>query len=154
MAKGYFIKKKKAKSSAGQPLKKTNVFLMVLLSIFTLGFYMGVWWLNRKNDIRQLSERNYIPFGWWQFFAAGLFLFLLLNILKKFIFTEYSFLYIESYDTIFTFFYIGLLNYSAFRLAELLENRTEIRFNRILLTVFTLFYIQFKVNKEHKIQAS
>ncbi|WP_075618562.1 DUF4234 domain-containing protein [Paenisporosarcina indica] len=146
--------KNKMSLNVSQPLKKTNLFVMILLSFFSLGFYMSVWWLKRKDDIRQLSEKNYIPFGWWKFFALGLFMFLLLNILRAFIFTDYGFLVIESFDTIFTFFFIGLLNYSSFRLAETLESKTDIRFNRILLTLFNLFYIQFKVNKEHKLQTT
>jgi hypothetical protein len=129
-----------------QPLKNVNIIVMVLLSIFSLGFYMGVWMLNRKNDIQQLSMRNHISFGLWRLFTVGLFLFLSLNILKNFIFTEYGFLLIDSYDTIFTFFFIGLVNYSAFRLVELLEKKTDMKFNKVLLT----FYIQFKVNKEYK----
>jgi len=143
--------KDNSNNNVNQPLKKVNIIVMVLLSIFSLGFYMGVWMLNRKNDIQQLSTRNYISFGLWIFFTVGLFLFLSLNILKNFIFTEYGFLLIDSYDTIFTFFYIGLVNYSAFRLAELLEKKTDLKFNKVLLTFFNVFYIQFKVNKEYKI---
>ncbi len=133
-----------------QPIKKVNIIVMVLLSIISLGFYMGVWMLNRKNDIQQLSTRNHISFGLWRLFTVGLFLFLSLNILKNFIFTEYGFLLIDSFDTIFTFFFIGLVSYSAFRLAELLEKKTDLKFNKVLLTFFNVFYIQFKVNKEYK----
>jgi len=146
--------KNKLVSHERQPLKKINLFVVILLSIFSLGFYMSVWWLKRKDEIRQLSEKNHIPFGWWKFFALGLFMFLLLNILKNFIFTDYGFLVVESFDTIFTFFFIGLLNYSSFRLAETLESKTDLRFNRILLTFFNFFYIQFKVNKQHKLQTT
>lgn len=45
---------------------------------------------------------------------------------------------------------IGLVNYSAFRLSELLEKKTDLKFNKVLLTFFNVFYIHFKVDKEYK----
>ena len=127
--------------------KRANVLLMIFLSIFSLGLYIGIWFINRKKDLEIFDRKRTIPFKWWNVFVAILFIFLLLNIVKNFFFTEYGFLYIESFDIIFTFFMMGLVNYSAFRIAEALEENTDIELNRVLLFFFTIFYLQHKVNR-------
>lgn len=128
-------------------LKPANVIFMILMSVFSLGVYIGVWFLNRKHDIEKMDDRKTVPFIWWKLFTVVLIMFLILHIIKNFIFTDYGFLYIESFDTIFTFFMIGLVNYSAFRIAESIEDNTEIEFNRVLLFMFNIFYIQYKTNR-------
>ncbi len=127
--------------------KRANVLLMIILSIFSLGLYIGIWFINRKKDLEIFDRKRTIPFKWWNVFVAILFVFMLLNMLKNFVFTEYGFLYIESFDIIFTFFMMGLVNYSAFRSAEALEENTDIEFNRVLLFFFTIFYLQHKSNR-------
>ncbi|MFX3673025.1 MAG: hypothetical protein ACE3JQ_01075 [Paenisporosarcina sp.] len=141
------MRKNTSLQTIGTLLKPANVILMIFLSIFSLGVYIGVWFLNRKCDIEKMDDRKTVPFMWWKLCTAVLIVFLILNIIKNFIFTEYGFLYIESFDTIFTFFMVGLVNYSAFRIAESIEDKTEIEFNRVLLFLFTIFYIQFKTNR-------
>lgn len=131
----------------GTILKRVNVFLMIILSIFSLGVYIGIWFINRARELKLLDQKRRIPFKWWNFFTGILIIFLGLNIIKNFVFSDFGFLYIESFDTIFSFFLIGLLNYSAFRIAEVFEEKEDIEFNRILLFFFTIFYIQFKTNR-------
>ena len=138
-------------------LKKVPVWLMVLLSFFSLGFYMGIWMLNRKEDIKEMKLAHHLPFLWWRIVTFLLLLFFFLNIFRNFIFTEFGYLYVESLDTIFTFFFLGLLYYSTFRIREVVEEVSTITYNKYLLFFFHIFYIQYKVNRnvvDHPTQSS
>ena len=128
-------------------LKKIPVWLMVLLSIISLGFYMGLWVLNRKEDMKELRKSHHIPFLLWTVATILLCVFAFLTIFNKFIFTEIGYLYVESFDTIFAFFFIGLLYYSTFRIREIIEGVSSISYNKYLLFFFHIFYIQYKVNR-------
>lgn len=128
-------------------LKNVPIWLMILLSIISLGAYIGLWMVNRKNDLDDLKKLNHIPFALWTFFTVGLFIFLFLNVFNHFIFSNIGSLYVESFDTIFTFFFVGLLYYSIFRIRDVIEESTAIKFNVYLLFFFHIFYIQYKVNQ-------
>ncbi|MCG7344232.1 hypothetical protein MHZ92_08810 [Sporosarcina sp. ACRSL] len=131
-----------------QPLlKKVPIWLMILLSVLSLGFYLGFWLLNRKRDLNALQSTNHIPFTLWTISTVLLIVFFFLNTFNHFIFSNIGYLYVESMDTIFTFFFIGLLYYSAFRIRELIEETSTITFNKYLLFFFHIFYIQYKVNQ-------
>lgn len=129
-------------------LKKVPIWLMVILSVISLGSYIGLWMVNRKNDINDIKKVNHIPFSLWTFFTVVLFVFLFLNVFNHFIFSEIGSLYVESFDTIFTFFFIGLLYYSVFRIRDVIEEKTTMTFNKYLLFFFHIFYIQYKINRK------
>ena len=129
-------------------LKKVPVWLMVLLSIFSLGFYMGFWILNRREDIKEMKSVHHIPFLWWRIVTLLLVVLFFLNIFHPFFFTEFGYLHIESFDIIFTFFFIGLLYYTAFRIREVIEDVSTINYNSYLLFFFHIFYIQYKINRK------
>ncbi len=138
-----------SKKQSEQPLlKKVPIWLMILLSVLSLGFYLGFWLLNRKKDLNVLQPNHHIPFTLWTISTVLLIVFFFLNTFNHFIFSNIGYLYVESIDTIFTFFFVGLLYYSAFRIREIIEGTSTITFNKYLLFFFHIFYIQYKVNRE------
>ena len=128
-------------------MKKTNVFFVVFLSVLTLGIYIGYWFLSRKKDIIRLGKQNYIPFKWWWVF----FVFLVVSFIYQFLggafLTDLGLNFFDSLDTICSFFYLGLLYYSTFRLKELLEEEVEEIFSPVLLVLFHIWYLQYKINR-------
>lgn len=134
-------------------LKKAPVWLMVILSIISMGFYMGIWMLNRKKDVQQLNSVNHVPFYLWSISTILLIVFFFLNVFRHFIFTDIGYLYVESFDIIFSFFFVGLLYYTVFRMRELIESTSSIKYNQFLLFFFHIFYIQYKVNQNAIVEA-
>lgn len=134
-------------------LKKAPVWLMVILSIISMGFYMGIWMLNRKKDVQQLNSVNHVPFYLWSISTILLIVFFFLNVFRHFIFTDIGYLYVESFDIIFSFFFVGLLYYTVFRMRELIESTSSIKYNQFLLLFFHIFYIQYKVNQNAIVEA-
>lgn len=135
------------KKSERTLLKKVPVWLMIVLTIFSLGVYLGFWLLNRKDDLNDLQPKNHIPFTLWTISAILLVIFFFLQTFNQFIFTNIGYLYVESIDIIFSFFFVGLLYYSVFRIREMIEDNSAIRLNKFLLFFFHVFYIQYKVNR-------
>lgn len=131
-----------------QSLKHVNIIVMVLLAFVTMGSYIGIWVLKRRQDIQNLTSKSSINYSWWRFFTIGLFVFLFLRIFGSIYITEFGMAFIESMDIIFSFFFVGLLYYSIFRIKELLEEKEMIDLNNYLLFFFHIFYIQYKVNRE------
>lgn len=131
-----------------QSLKHANIIVMVLLAFITMGSYIGIWVLRRRQDIQSITSKSSISYGWWRFFTIGLFVFLFIRIFGSIFFTEFGMAFMESMDLIFSFFFIGLLYYSIFRIKELLEEKELIDLNNYLLFFFHIFYIQYKVNQE------
>ena len=131
-----------------QLLKHANIVVMVLLAFITMGSYIGIWVLRRRQDIQSITTKSNINYGWWRFFTIGLFVFLFIRIFGSIFITEFGMGFMESMDIIFTFFFVGLLYYSIFRIKELLEEKEMIDFNNYLLFFFHIFYIQYKVNHE------
>lgn len=130
------------------PLKKVNLFLLIFLSIITLGAYIGVWFLRQREEINQLSRKNGIHFGLWRWFVAISFTFLFIRFFGATILSDYGMAYMLSFDTIFSYLFIGLLYYSIFRLKDLLEFEDGLELNNYLLFFLHIFYIQFKINTE------
>ena len=132
--------------------RKTNLMLMILWSFLTLGAYIGVWFLKQRDTIQQFPAKLGIHFGLWRFFTITSFVFLLLKIFGGIILSEYGIDNIQSYETIFNFFFIGLLYYSIFRLKEGLEDEYGISLNFYLLVFFHIFYIQYKLNQSQLVK--
>lgn len=129
-------------------MKKTNVFFVVFLSVLTLGIYIGYWFLSRKKDIIRLREQNYIPFKWWLVFIIFLVVSFIYQFLGAAFLTDLGLNFFDSLDTICSFFYLGLLYYSTFRLKELLEEEVEEEiFSPVLLVLFHIWYLQYKINR-------
>ncbi|SEU05298.1 protein of unknown function [Salinibacillus kushneri] len=131
--------------------KYSGTFLVVLLSILTLGIYIGYWFLNRKEAIQSISRKNEVPFRWWMVFTVFLSLSFLLFFVETYLFTPYGRVIIESVQIILVYYFLGLLYYSVFRIKERIENHYEaVQMNRILLFLFHIWYLQYKINQLHK----
>jgi purine-cytosine permease-like protein len=140
--------KKTSQMSNQSSLKKVNVALVILLSILTMGVYLGYWILNRRKSIEAISEHNFIPFKWWWACTIYLIVSLLYKIIGIFILTAYGMAVFDSVDIILSFYFLGLLYYSVFRIKELLENIfCEDTFKPWLLVLFHIWYLQYKINR-------
>ncbi len=130
------------------PFKKRNIFLAVLLSIVTLGGYIGIWFLRRKVVFKQLTTNSEVPYKWWVVVTVYLFLSLTITFIGEVFFTLYGLYILDSIDLILAFYFLGLLYYSVFRVKELLEKEFEdININKYLVFIFHIWYLQFKMNK-------
>lgn len=129
--------------------KKFNLFLMILFSFITLGAYIGVWFLQHKDRFEQFTKRTELYFGWWKFFTIFSFVFLFIKLFGTLVLSDYGIVNIQSYETIFNFFFIGLLYYSIFRLKDCIEEEYDLYLNKYLIFIFHIFYIQFKLNQVH-----
>ncbi|RCW65833.1 hypothetical protein [Saliterribacillus persicus] len=130
------------------PFKKRNIFLSVLLSIVTLGGYIGIWFLRRKVVFKQLTTNSEVPYKWWVVVTVYLFLSLTITFIGEVFFTLYGLYILDSIDLILAFYFLGLLYYSVFRVKELLEKEFEdININKYLVFIFHIWYLQFKMNK-------
>jgi len=127
-------------------LKKSNMFLLVFLSIITLGAYIGLWFLRQREDINRLSGKNGIHFGLWRLFVFLSFAFLFIRLFGAMILSDYGMAYMLSFDTLFSYLFIALLYYSIFRLKDVLEVEEGLELNKYLLFFLHIFYIQFKIN--------
>ena len=131
-----------------QMFKKINVGLVILLTIITLGVYTGYWFLKERKTLKNIDTRKVIPIKLWWLFTVLLVISFLNNFFGVVFLTPYGLALFNSFDMIFSFYFLGLLYYSLFRMKELLEERYEdISFNPWLLVLFNVWYLQFKINR-------
>ncbi|RUL54224.1 DUF4234 domain-containing protein [Lysinibacillus antri] len=127
--------------------KKLNLPVMIVLSIITLGAYIGVWFLRNRQSIQNSHYKTGIHFGLWRVFTLGSFIFLFIHFFGNLVLSDYGLANIESYEIIFNFFFIGFLYYSIFRLRESFEEEADVILNKYLLFFLHVFYIQYKMNQ-------
>jgi hypothetical protein len=139
------IKKQKPKPS--RAFKKSYVALMIVWSILTMGAYIGVWFIQRHKDIERMEGNHHVAFGLWKVFTVLSFVFLFIQLFGGMILSDVGISTIDSLDMMFSFFFVGLLYYSIFRVREVLEENTELDFNPFALFFLHIFYIQYKANK-------
>ncbi|MFC4410824.1 hypothetical protein ACFOZY_10395 [Chungangia koreensis] len=127
--------------------KKVNPFLSFLLTNVTLGVYVPYWFLSRKDSIHRLGDSNVkFPLLKILFFC---YLFLAIYyVIGAAVFTEMGRSFIETINLWITFTGLGITYYSVFRLAEEIEREfPDVHFKRMLLVLFHIWYIQFKLNQ-------
>lgn len=139
------MKKQKVKTTRG--FKKSNVAMMVIWSIVTMGAYVGLWFVQKREDIERIDGDHHLSFGLWKVFTVVSFTFLFIQLFGGMILSDVGLLTIDSFDIMFSFFFVGLLYYSIFRVRELLEENTDLEFNVYALFFLHIFYIQYKTNK-------
>lgn len=131
-----------------ETFKKRNLALVILLTIVTLGIYIGYWFLSLRSSFHLNDKENNIPFRWWVVATVYLSLSVLFGIVGEFILTIFGLYMLDSIDLIFTYFFLGLLYYSIFRMKESLEECfVELDINKYLLFFFHIWYIQYKLNQ-------
>ncbi|RLQ91156.1 DUF4234 domain-containing protein [Falsibacillus albus] len=128
--------------------KKSNVALVVFLTFITLGIYLGYWFLNRKSTFNGIHQKNHIPFKWWWLFTIYLVLSFLFNFIGSAFLTPYGLSFFNSIDTIISFYFLGILYFSVFRVKDLIEEETnEGVFKPWMLVLFHVWYLQYKMNR-------
>jgi len=133
----------------GLDFRKVNLVLMIFFSFITLGAYIGIWFLKQREMVEQFPAKLGIHFGLWKLSTIASFGFLFIQIFGGMILSDYGLDNFQSYETIFNFFFVGLLYYSIIRLKEGLENEFDFTFNFYLVVLFHIFYIQFKLNQSY-----
>lgn len=137
----------KQKSKSTLPFKKSYVLLMITWSIITMGAYIGVWFVQRRKDIERIEGNHHVAFGLWKAFTVISFIFLFIQLFGGMILSDVGLVTIDSFDMMFSFFFIGLLYYSIFRVREVLENHLDMELHPVALFFLHIFYIQYKANK-------
>ncbi|MGV3464073.1 MAG: DUF4234 domain-containing protein [Heyndrickxia sp.] len=130
--------------------KKTNILLMVILSLLTLGIYNAYWFISRKKYFNRLDAKDWIPYKWWIFMLIYLIISFIYSFFGPVIFTEYGIAVLDSFDLILAFYFVGCLYYSVFRAKEMIEDHMdEGVFNSWFLVLFNIWYVQYKINRLH-----
>ena len=130
--------------------KKLNVLWMILLTFFTLGAYIGVWFIKNKKNIENTTVKHGIHFGLWTFFTVISFIFLFIYLFGSIVLSDYGEEIINSYEMIFNHLFIGLHYYSIFRMKEMIEEHFDMDINVYFLFFFHIFYIQYKINQNQQ----
>ncbi len=130
--------------------KKLNLLWMILLTFFTLGAYIGIWFIKNKKNIVNMSTKHGIHFGIWTLFTVISFSFLFISLFGGVVLSDYGEEIISSYETIFNYLFIGLHYYSVFRMKEMLEEHFDIDMSIYFLFFFHIFYIQHKINQNQQ----
>ena len=130
--------------------KKLNVLWMILLTFFTLGAYIGVWFIKNKKNIENTAVKHGIHFGLWTFFTVISFIFLFISLFGSIVLSDYGEEIINSYEMIFNHLFIGLHYYSIFRMKEMIEEHFDMDINVYFLFFFHIFYIQYKINQNQQ----
>lgn len=128
--------------------KKRNVGLMVVFTFLTMGIYLGYWFLKEKNTLESLDEKRIIPMRLWVAATVFLSISFFYNFIGAAFLTPYGKALFDSIDIIFTFYYLGLLYYSVFRIRDMIEDLyNEDIFKPWLLVLFNVWYLQYKINR-------
>ena len=130
--------------------KKLNLLWMILLTFFTLGAYIGVWFLKNKKNIVNTTVKHGIHFGLWTFLTVLSFSFLFISLFGGVVLSDYGEEIINSYETIFNYLFVGLHYYSIFRMKEMMEEHFDMDINVYFLFFFHIFYIQYKINQNQQ----
>ncbi|MGG0669621.1 hypothetical protein ABE073_13910 [Lederbergia citrisecunda] len=127
--------------------KKTNTALAVVLTNVTFGIYLPYWFISRRDSISQLGKVQ-LSYNWLKFlFIMYAFLAFYFVIGGAFL-TEMGVDFMDTFNIIITFIGLGITYYSVFRVAEAIEEKNgENIFNRVLLILFHIWYLQYKINR-------
>ncbi|MGN7387261.1 hypothetical protein [Sporosarcina sp. SAFN-015] len=127
--------------------KKTNTAIAVLLTNVTMGVYLPYWFISRRDSISQLGKVQ-LNYNWLKFlFVMYAFLAFYFVIGGAFL-TEMGVDFMDTFNIIITFIGLGITYYSVFRVAEAIEEKAgEEIFNRVLLILFHIWYLQYKINR-------
>lgn len=143
-------------------LEKTNVPLLVLLTIFTFGLYYPIWFMRRRAGINSLRSQEKLSFSFFAVVLSLLLLVLLLNIGQNY-FTFVNINWLRFLDSLVWSVSVVLLVIQSFKVKRILEaHATEssegIFANSISLAqestlsgvttfFFGIFYLQHKINE-------
>ncbi|MEH7883196.1 hypothetical protein V7654_02620 [Bacillus sp. JJ1609] len=129
-------------------VKHRNVALMVILSNITFGIYIPYWLLKQRSFFESLDVKNEVPFRaikivlWlYVFFFFG-------TIIGPIIYTDMGLQIKNSIDYIVTFYGLGIIMYTVFRIREMLNDHLNEDFIKpVPLLFFHIWYLQYKLNR-------
>lgn len=128
--------------------KRVNLTVVIIMSIVTLGVYLGYWFLKERNTLKEIEKGKIIPIRLWWLFTILLALSFVYHFLGSILLTPYGDAVFTSFDMIMSFYFLGLLYYSVFRMRDILQEEYEdVTFNPWLLVLFHVWYLQFKLNR-------
>jgi len=142
--------------------QKKNIFLMVVLSIITLGIYSSVWYLKRSPEFYNLGTRKKLGTGLPMVLLIFNIIFIALIVILPLTITTSVGDFFQNLTTlqislIFTlgiifalmiFFYILLEFFSRTIVNQALENKGSRKKISVLLTlVFGYLYLQYEINR-------
>jgi len=128
--------------------KHVHVAVVILLTIVTLGVYLGYWFLKERHTLKEWEKGSLIPMKLWWLFTILLGLSFIYHFIGSILFTPYGNAIFTSFDVIMSFYFLGLLYYSVFRMKDILQEVYEdVTFSPWLLVLFHVWYLQFKMNR-------
>ncbi|WP_071396391.1 DUF4234 domain-containing protein [Bacillus tuaregi] len=128
--------------------KQVHVAVVILLTIVTLGVYLGYWFLKERSTLKKIEKGSHIPIKLWWLFTILLGLSFIYHFIGPILLTSYGLALLSSFDMIMSFYFLGLLYYSVFRMKDILQDRYEDAvFSSWLLVLFHIWYLQFKMNR-------
>ena len=126
--------------------KHIQHFLFFLTNL-TFGVYVPYWFLSRRDSIDQLGKVE-LHFKLLKMFFVLYIGLAFYYIIGGAIFTEDGAAFIDTMNIWITFIGLGITYYSVFRVAEAIEKNIDMKiFNRWLLILFHIWYLQYKINK-------
>lgn len=129
--------------------KKTHPLFSFLLTNLTLGAYVPYWFLSRRDSIEQLGKVE-LHFKLLKLLFALYIGLAFYYIIGGAFFTEEGAAFMDTVNIWITFMGLGITYYSIFRVAEAIEMNTDMKvFNRWLLVLFHIWYLQYKINKNY-----
>ena len=128
--------------------KRVNLAVVIILSIVTLGVYLGYWFLKERHTLKEIEKGSIIPIKLWWLFTILLALSFIYHFLGPILLTPYGDAVFTSFDMIMSYYFLGLLYYSVFRMRDILQEEYEdVTFNPWLLVLFHVWYLQYKLNR-------
>lgn len=127
--------------------KKTHPSLSFILTNLTFGAYVPYWFLSRRDSIEQLGKVE-LHFKLLRMFFVLYIGLAFYYIIGGAFFTEEGAAFIDTMNIWVSFIGLGITYYSVFRVAEAIEKNMDAKmFNRWLLVLFHIWYLQYKINK-------
>ena len=127
---------------------KINVFLMIILTLVTLAIYIPIWFLRRKSWLNHLSATEKLGS------KAAIFVLVIFCISALFL-TVGGLEVIDSLINIVGGITILILAFKVRRILHKhfnVKHSLKVRFSGVFTFLFTIFYLQYKINRLPKTQ--
>jgi len=145
-------------------LKKMPVILTIVFAIITLGIYCPIWFLRRRDSINALKSEENLGTAVFGFVIVMIFFSMFLMYLSGFIeglaeeellrsnFMDYT-KAIDSTGKIINIVVGFILLFQCFKVRRIFNSHfnayfnIDIRFSGVAIVFFTIFYLQYKINR-------
>ena len=130
-------------------LKKQPVLLTLLLSLFSLGIYMPVWFLRRREGFNRLGSSQQLksaPLLAVLAISCGEALLDLLELTGLHSTTLNALLVNQLLLQVVSLLAMGVLTIESFKLRRILQEAYGVHLDPLLLLLFSIFYLQHWIN--------